>query len=269
MGPILTPRTARLLLAVYWPVVLLTTHWPRLEVPEGPVAWIKPDKVIHTLAFGLLALLIVHAHLVRRRSSWPHQVMDGCLLAAAYAVFDEFTQQYFHRNTNLPDVIANLSGVFLAGGALALLKSRATPADTLADKPSHSDAHLTPSALIARLFLLIAGPVILFIVLQPGFAVGGPWPGRISQYVPFDKLMHAVAACGLTLLLLAGRWFASSGHRERLVAAGLVAFVGPVLEITQFFTRSDVEAGDIAAHLIGLMIALALWALWHPTRLSR
>lgn len=97
----------RALFVVYAVVMTAGTHWPALSV--GSSDQVAPDKLLHLLAFGALAGLMLAARWFAR--PWP-----VALVAVAWVVLDELSQAIpiLQRTVSWQDVLAGLSGVALA-----------------------------------------------------------------------------------------------------------------------------------------------------------
>jgi VanZ family protein len=112
----------RVAFLLFVPVLFTATHWPKLEIPgEG-----RPDLVIHIVAFGTWATLLIGCGFFGKALSWRN-IGAVLLVAAAYAAFDEATQAipWVRRHAALDDYLANLLGIVLAcGGAVLLMKVR-------------------------------------------------------------------------------------------------------------------------------------------------
>jgi len=115
---------ARLLAAAtagYAGVLLYATHHPRpQELLGGPM---PADKLLHFLAYGLLALLVA-VTLAATRAWSRRAVLTAALLLAAFAAADEATQRWFGRDTDLWDWLFDCLGIaagIAAGGLVRLL----------------------------------------------------------------------------------------------------------------------------------------------------
>lgn len=115
-------------LGVYWIVLAVATHYPRVRIP-GEIP--SSDKVLHFAAFAVLALLYWRA---RGRLGGA----DVALLVA-YAALDEYAQQFFGRYTDLTDFIANAAGVVTVAAAVAI-RSRSGSPYTRTDRHSPPDS---------------------------------------------------------------------------------------------------------------------------------
>ena len=101
------------LLGLYWPVLLITTHIPRLNLGDFRV--VGQDKTLHFFAYGMLALLFWLAFFGSRRPSFRGiPLYITLLLLALVTAGDEITQRFFQRDTDLRDWVADMIGVGLA-----------------------------------------------------------------------------------------------------------------------------------------------------------
>ena len=101
----------RIALPVYWLVLALATHYPSVRVP-GEVP--KSDKIVHFVAFGLLAALFWQWMRARSRPLTASSVWIAALVLVSYATLDEYTQQFVGRDTDIWDWAANISGITCA-----------------------------------------------------------------------------------------------------------------------------------------------------------
>jgi VanZ family protein len=102
-------RTAALtLLLTYWAALAIATHWPRAGTLAGTL-W---DKLVHALAYGVLALLVCFNVSLRARGPSGHSVAIVAILAV-YAALDEVTQIPFGRRADVYDWTADLVGVLV------------------------------------------------------------------------------------------------------------------------------------------------------------
>lgn len=110
-------RWARPALAIYWPVLTTATHWPRLDLANPPIGPVNLDKLLHVAAFGLLTALLILAKFASGLSRRGGYIASATVVAAVYAVVDEYTQGYVGRTMTLADLAANGVGI----GAVALI----------------------------------------------------------------------------------------------------------------------------------------------------
>lgn len=123
-------RLARPALAVYWPAIFLSTHWPNVRISiETPA--IPLDKLAHFSLYAGLSLLLVLATglLWSRRDpvgrppashGWPLGYLAVAALVLAYACFDEVTQPLVDRDFEWLDLLADSLGL-----GLVLIAARA------------------------------------------------------------------------------------------------------------------------------------------------
>lgn len=117
----LLSRAIVVALPAYMVLVALATHWPHVEIP-GSFQW--RDKVVHFGAFGVLALLVWV--FVRTRRGRLASVSAWWLLGvlAIYAGLDEYTQQFFGRDTDVLDWCADTGGVACVLAVCEALRAR-------------------------------------------------------------------------------------------------------------------------------------------------
>jgi hypothetical protein len=95
-------------LVVYALVLTVGTHWPALAL--GSEEQPAPDKLLHMLAFGGLAVLLW-------RSRWVRPLWLVVLLAVVWAAVDELTQgiPVLRRWVSWQAMVAGQMGVILVG----------------------------------------------------------------------------------------------------------------------------------------------------------
>lgn len=111
---------ARVMLVAYVCVLLLGTHWPRLEAQIGELP--RSDLYMHLGAFGVFTVLMLRARwfggtLGARNIFWTGVVSVG------FAMVNEATQglPMVARQARLDDAAVNILGVGLPLGGAALL----------------------------------------------------------------------------------------------------------------------------------------------------
>jgi VanZ family protein len=104
------PRIWQVALAVYWLTLLVGTHLPR-ETPLLPGRWF--DKLIHLVAFALLATLFAVTWQRSARSWKLSRLFLIWIILALYAALDEWTQTYVGRQASAADWLADASGAAL------------------------------------------------------------------------------------------------------------------------------------------------------------
>ena len=109
-----------ILLGVYWPMVFVSTHIPRL--PQFRIY--GHDVTLHLAAYMILTWLYWFARYGRRKPHgrrWP--LYEVVLLMALYGGLDETTQFLVHRHGDIFDWLSDMSGCFLALAALYLFRN--------------------------------------------------------------------------------------------------------------------------------------------------
>jgi len=110
------PKTVLLLTLVYWGILFTLTHIPPAQAPEMGAS----DKLLHLLAFTLLAFLVSSNLLLAKR--WNRvSILLSMVILAGYAGFDELTQLLVGRTAAWKDWQADLSGILAGTAACAIL----------------------------------------------------------------------------------------------------------------------------------------------------
>jgi hypothetical protein len=95
-------------LLLYWPLIFVLTHAP---LPQGLPIILPSDKIIHYLAYLVLAFLLWFAVNPGQKVRWRKAPVWGVLITIAfYGAIDEWLQGYVHRNPDIGDFLANLAG---------------------------------------------------------------------------------------------------------------------------------------------------------------
>jgi len=126
----------RVVLGLYVVVMVLFTHWPRIELPDIRLK-VPMDKWMHYAGYGLLGVLLTwvlwrarQLRLVRKglatggdSPALPRMIpawswLAGILLGVAiFAAIDEATQPLFHRNSDpwdwCSDILGALTGMLV------------------------------------------------------------------------------------------------------------------------------------------------------------
>ncbi len=258
----LQTKAARWGLAIYWPALMIATHWPRLDLGETITA-VKPDKLMHFAAFVLLTLLLINARTLGTGLRPTANLLWACLIAAVYSAIDEFTQGWFQRTPSLADWSVNILAIVAVLVAQGITQSRWRGE--------------TVTIWLCRAALLIVVPLAAVMALSRGGTLSElvvPLLPSFGLSVTGDKLAHFFAAMILTWLLYGAAPF---GPRRRLLnaalALGIAALTSPVVEYLQIFVHRRFEVDDIAAHFVGMGAALVIGLLlvvvrWvaHPAR---
>ena len=240
-------RLPRAVLAGYWLVLVLLTHWPGLALyagpplaPDDPWTLVQADKLAHLVAFGGLALLLVLARpLGPGRSPNANRLAAG-LIALVYAGIDEATQGLVaDRSVTASDLLANLTGI--VGVLVLALSPRRTDTAPPTQSPSGK------RSLAFGLGLLVVGGGVLAITRTTG---------QQSDAVHF----FAVAALTATLL----RRHHPVPARPRLSTGLICAGVGLTLvlgEIAQGFLGMVFARSEVFYGAAGLLLVMAGWSL--------
>ena len=250
---------ARLVLAVYWPLLFAGTHWPNIDIPDMPShpleLVLQFDKTAHVISFGGLMVLLLLANLTGKRLAWPLKCFLAMVICLVYALIDELTQsQVAGRSVASADMIANAVGII--GVYL------------IARQPRRSPPRRIPGWVLWPLILAL-----------PFAAAGLLSPSIMSQAIDIkrelwraydldtgrmrmDYWAHGVfsfVAAAITFAI----WPARS-HRPRratLISLLVLLLSGPLVEVAQYFTGRGVQALDVLAHSIGVLAAMVLWVL--------
>ena len=109
--------TAWCLTAAYWVIIFVMTHLPPSDLPRVRVS----DKTAHFVSYGLLSAgLFVSLSLTGLRASRAAIIV--LLIAMGYGAFDEWSQQFVRRTSELDDWLADISGAMVAVGVLWLAR---------------------------------------------------------------------------------------------------------------------------------------------------
>lgn len=246
------PLLARMVLLIYWPMLTVATHWPRLnpQIAGRSIGDLYLDKPIHMLTFGLLEGLLFRALPMGRACSLRLNLLGSILIASTYAYIDEYTQALTHRQVSTTDLLFNMIGILSAMG-LSVARVRD-------DHPAPPD-----NTFLARLSIIAITPLFLLSAFVPqmtfeapfGLPMGPVFGDRIEMRG--DHIIHICVAVGGTWLLA---WAMPMGRkRPRLsifAAVITVGLSGFVVEMVQQYTGRGYELSDIVAHLAGLLLAI-------------
>ena len=113
------------LLVVYWVLLLVATHIPRVAPPPG--VQLPRDDVLHFAAYFVLALLALSAW-SRRKVLGPGDLAIVAVVLIGYGAFDEWSQTPVGRDASVSDWLADAAGVLVGvlvfGACTALLRRR-------------------------------------------------------------------------------------------------------------------------------------------------
>lgn len=241
-------RAARPLLVVYWPLLFLATHWPGLTLPSATPVF-QTDKLVHVAVFGLLAWLALRAQLLTRLLGRHVGDLVTLAIVLAYALLDEYTQQFVNRYSGIEDAVTNAIGVLTA---------------YLACRPRHVIARRDRLAIVARWLFVLLTPILYLLFTRPE---ANPWLIRLASEVGLgthgaDKPGHLYVAAAWTWLLATA--MPAGLRRPRwsvLVTVLFIAGSAPLIEMAQRGTGRGFETADVYWHQVGLLAALVAWTL--------
>jgi len=241
----------RVQLAVYWFLLAIGSHWPRLELFPEPQTQplFQPDKGLHFVAFAVLTWLLIRAKIAGRSAGpvWTALVV-GCI-ALSYAGLDELTQQWFQRQVALSDFVASAVGVLTVVLTITCHQRAAT-------SPRWLWTRRAVVLILAAVVIALAIPPQVNGLVQKALSMT-PWPT-----IKIDKPCHFIVGMVVTWLLA---WaFPAGRHRPRIgvwVTILVMGLSAPMIETAQGYSGRGIEVADIYAHEIGMAVALALWAI--------
>lgn len=102
-------------LVAYWLLLLGATHWP---IPRPIKSAQMGDKIVHFVAYAVLACLLIVELWWRKRSSWRAYLAVFVGLAI-FGGLDELTQPLVNRSADWFDWFADVAGI-----AVGLLVAR-------------------------------------------------------------------------------------------------------------------------------------------------
>lgn len=105
-------------LPAYWLFLFCATHFPRLKI-EANIP--KSDKILHFVAFGILAFLFWRFVETFERPLSNRFVWLTAATLGLYAALDEYLQQFVERGMDFADWLCDMGGVALV---LAFLEWR-------------------------------------------------------------------------------------------------------------------------------------------------
>lgn len=95
--------------------------WTFSAIPEppAPAGWLDSDKLLHMLAYGVLAGLFFPGFYQGMRMKAERSVLWCMVCSAGFGLLDEIHQGFTPgRHQELGDIIANTVGAVLAGGII-------------------------------------------------------------------------------------------------------------------------------------------------------
>ncbi len=216
-----------LVLALYWPVLLVLAHAP---IPESVRRAQVSDKSLHFLAYLVLAFLLWFSVKPNAKVNWRKitvwLIFFGLVL---YGSVDEVVQSYVGRTSDIKDVAANLIGVLFALLLLTFVSFR-------------------PAALI------VAGIVI--------FAVANIAKANLAQMFPaaYDAFHFFAYAAFTVFWLLNMNLFFVKKHSKLLwlmLAAGVPMIFLIIVKLFSAFLGKRVEVQDILVSISAILLVTA------------
>lgn len=107
-SPVFRRGGLALLAAAYAITLVLATHYPKPEQLLGRYGY--ADKLLHFVAYFLLAVFVATAVWAAGRWSWRTAVAVAIALAV-FGAIDEITQPYFSRTADVLDWAADCAGI--------------------------------------------------------------------------------------------------------------------------------------------------------------
>lgn len=101
---------------IFWTaIILLLMGIPGSRIPEikGLWEWLKPDKVVHLLLFGVWAYLIIRQNSQQYRNNPRGFFVIAALMGVFFAALTEVLQElmFVNRSGSIYDFLANLVGL--------------------------------------------------------------------------------------------------------------------------------------------------------------
>ena len=107
--------TAWCVTAAYWVIIFVLTHLPPSNLPRVRVS----DKTAHFVSYALLSAgLFVSLSLTGLRATRAAVIV--LLIAMGYGAFDEWSQRFVRRTSELDDWLADVGGALVAVGVMWL-----------------------------------------------------------------------------------------------------------------------------------------------------
>ena len=105
--------TPWLILGAYWVLIFVATHLPATHLPDVKV--MGKDKTMHFMAYSGLALVFWLSYYRNARPSFRQKRTWLVIFTLiAYGIFDEITQKYVGRTTDIMDLLSDSCGILTA-----------------------------------------------------------------------------------------------------------------------------------------------------------
>ncbi len=105
------PALWQIALACYWTILFFATHIPPSGSPSLAIPW--SDKLVHLVAFAILALLFATTWEVSSGRLTGSHLRWAWIVLALYGAIDEWTQPLAGRRTSLWDWICDVGGALI------------------------------------------------------------------------------------------------------------------------------------------------------------
>jgi VanZ family protein len=115
-------RSSLAALVAYWCLSFVATHTP--VVPSVPLT--SSDKLVHAVAYFILALLLAIAWSLRRPLGWRGYLAIFAILLA-YGALDEITQILVGRRADVADWLADAAGAIAGLAVFAVARAIVRP----------------------------------------------------------------------------------------------------------------------------------------------
>lgn len=193
-------RNIRVVSFVYIVVLIIATHWPKLDISGGGPSF---DKLLHFLAFGVLAILIWV-------SNWATRLWTLLILACGFALLDEVTQALFSvgRYFSFADIAAGWLGA-VSATAMVLAFS---PVGGVLARARRDRWFAAANAILAK----PSGLLLLGISGAVGVMVGGVSFVMIDSIFPAPNAGRALFLGAFIGCVALGQWTLEIGVRRRM-----------------------------------------------------
>ncbi len=264
------PLGARLALLIYWPALMICTHWQGLHVQlqaHGLGEWYL-TKPFYVLALGILQGLLFWSLPLGRAGQFRLNLIASVWVAAAYAYCSEYAQILFDQPFSTTNLLCSMIGICIA---MWLMAARVRDHQT----------ERCDNVLLARLIFILFLPMGLLMALMPSLSfdvpIGLPMGPTFADRVEMrgDHLLHLFAAFSAVWLFAAMRLLGRSRPKMGIALAIVLQIAAaPILELVQQKIGRGFEWSDLIAHEIGVLLALLtgigyLLAIAHTPKVSK
>lgn len=113
------PAIWQIALALFWAALFTATHIPL--APSAPVTIPWGDKLVHFVAYAVLAILFATTWQVSAGRLTLSHLRWAWIVLALYGAIDEWTQSLAGRNTSLADWLCDATGALVGIAAFAFI----------------------------------------------------------------------------------------------------------------------------------------------------